>query len=60
MLARCAQRAFFMFVLSVLSVTTWPASDGHCNNQMGANSLQIGVGCYEGDYWTQVFGSPAD
>ena len=49
-----------MSVLSVLSLTAWLASDGHCNDVMGANSSQSGVGHYEGDYWTQVFGSPAD
>ena len=36
----------------------WMGSDGHCSNIMGSQYSHIGVGHYEGNQWTQVFGSP--
>lgn len=35
----------------------WMSSDGHCANIMKPDFTEIGVGYYEGNYWTQVFGS---
>ncbi len=36
----------------------WMGSDGHCSNIMNPNFTEIGVGHYEGNQWTQVFGAP--
>jgi uncharacterized protein YkwD len=40
-------------------VAGWMGSDGHCANIMSGDFSEIGVGFYEGQHWTQVFGSPA-
>jgi uncharacterized protein YkwD len=37
-------------------VDGWMKSPGHCTNIMERSFRWIGVGYYEGDYWTQVFG----
>jgi uncharacterized protein YkwD len=34
----------------------WMNSDGHCANIMRPFFTEIGVGYYEGNYWTQAFG----
>lgn len=34
----------------------WMDSDGHCANIMNPDNTEIGVGYYEGHYWTQVMG----
>ncbi len=39
-------------------VDGWMASPGHCANIMDPNFTEIGVGYYDGDIWTQVFGRP--
>lgn len=36
----------------------WMGSDGHCSNIMNPNFTEIGVGYYDGAYWTQTFGRP--
>jgi uncharacterized protein YkwD len=36
----------------------WMSSDGHCSNIMSPNYTEIGVGYYDGAYWTQTFGRP--
>lgn len=38
-------------------VNGWMNSDGHCANIMRSNYTQIGVGYYQGNYWTQAFGA---
>lgn len=40
-------------------VEGWMNSDGHCGNIMSSDFSEIGVGFYDGNLWTQVFGSPA-
>lgn len=37
-------------------VAGWMSSDGHCSNIMAPHFTQIGVGYYQGSYWTQTFG----
>jgi len=39
-------------------VQGWMESDGHCANIMNAAFTEIGIGYYEGNYWTQDFGRP--
>ncbi|MHC5109837.1 MAG: CAP domain-containing protein [Planctomycetota bacterium] len=39
-------------------VDGWMNSDGHCSNIMNASFTEIGIGYYEGNFWTQVFGAP--
>lgn len=39
-------------------VDGWMNSDGHCANIMNGNFTEIGVGYYEGAYWTLVFARP--
>ena len=34
----------------------WMNSPGHCSNIMNPDNDELGVGYYEGDYWTQVMG----
>jgi uncharacterized protein YkwD len=34
----------------------WMNSPGHCSNIMNPDNNELGVGYYEGDYWTQVMG----
>lgn len=38
-------------------VAGWMGSDGHCANIMRPQFNAIGVGYYEGNYWTQAFGA---
>ena len=38
-------------------MTGWMDSPGHCNNIMAEGSNELGVGYYEGAYWTQTFGN---
>ncbi len=35
---------------------SWLDSDGHCSNIMEPSYKWLGVGYYEGNYWTQNFG----
>ena len=39
-------------------IATWMNSDGHCSNIMDPGYTEIGVGYYDGNYWTQVFARP--
>ncbi len=39
-------------------VQAWMQSDGHCSNIMNPFFTEIGIGHYDGNYWTQSFGSP--
>jgi uncharacterized protein YkwD len=41
-------------------VAAWMGSTGHCTNIMSDNFTEIGVGFYDGQYWVQVFGRPAE
>ena len=34
----------------------WMTSPGHCANIMNPDNNELGVGFYEGNYWTQVMG----
>ncbi len=34
----------------------WMDSPGHCSNIMNPDNNELGVGYYEGNYWTQVMG----
>lgn len=36
----------------------WMSSPGHCSNIMNPDNTQLGVGYYEGNFWTQVMGRP--
>lgn len=38
-------------------VAGWMGSDGHCANIMRPQFNAIGIGFYEGNYWTQAFGA---
>lgn len=39
-------------------ISSWMGSDGHCANIMNPAFTHIGVGYYQGNYWTQTFGRP--
>jgi uncharacterized protein YkwD len=39
-------------------VSGWMNSSGHCSNIMRAQSVETGIGYYEGSLWTQTFGRP--
>jgi len=39
-------------------VEGWMNSQGHCANLMNPSFTETGVGYYDGNYWTQVFGRP--
>jgi len=39
-------------------VDAWMNSPGHCANIMAPSFTETGIGFYEGDVWTQTFGSP--
>ncbi len=36
----------------------WMNSPGHCSNIMNPSFTELGVGYYQGNYWTQNFGTP--
>lgn len=35
---------------------SWMNSPGHCSNIMNPEATELGVGYYDGNYWTQVMG----
>lgn len=39
-------------------VDGWMSSPGHCTNIMSPSFTETGIGFYEGNLWTQTFGSP--